>query len=295
MDAAARSALASQLEETRREDNSWLGLSGPLPVGPGEQVPDFEQLWDSGDWTSESTMIEDGAGLMLWGDAGSSSETTDQDGVEGPMLWNENGSSSTEFGSDKGESGSELATLLDESPAELLQVAAADCGGHRSDRWLPDGHQGQLSLLGAQWTAETARDRRGDPVGRTAATTRPALAPTTSVEPQHSATWMPMHGQPAVTAWAQIVTKEETPAPAATLPTAGAQMEESRTAHPSGPRAAQNEDVEAPRPATARHLPRRHPLVGLAGKVQGATDEPLVCPLCNRGCEEHHRLGFHCE
>ena len=54
-------------------------------------------------------------------------------------------------------------------------------------------------------------------------------------------------------------------------------------------------DGEPRKPATAGHLPRHHPLVGLAGKVQGAVDEPLVCPLCNRHCEEHHRLGFHCE
>lgn len=271
MEVAGRSVLVRGLEESRQHDNDnpWLGLSGPLP--------DYEQLWDSADWTSESTMNEDGAGLMLWADTGTSSDTTDQDDVIGPVLWDEIGSSSgatdedggdafslVGFGSDKGESGSELATTLDESPAGLLRVAAADSGGRRSDRWLPNDHQ----------------------------STAGQLSPTTSVEPQRLAAWMPTQGEPA---WAQIVIKEETPVPAATLPTTGAQKEETRTVQPSGAPAAQNEDVEAPRPATARHLPRHHPLVGLAGKLQGATDEPLVCPLCNRGCEEHHRLGFHCE
>ena len=44
-------------------------------------------------------------------------------------------------------------------------------------------------------------------------------------------------------------------------------------------------DVKPPKPTMS-------PKIGLAGLINTG-DEPIVCPLCERGCEQHHRLGFH--
>jgi hypothetical protein len=209
----------------------------------------------------------------VWDEAGSSSEGTEQDDAGFALH----------FDCEEFDSGSD-STVFSHSTA---QPAAAELGPP-----LPTYSYAMFWDEAGSSSECTDQDDAGYGFeSRELASV--ALAPT-----QAPTVWTQTQTQTqkqSMLACTQKVDAKPTPAPAAFLPAAN--RTGSREQQHAGHRAAQpqSKDAETLQPATARHLPRHHPLVGLAGKIQSVVDAPLVCPMCNRHCEEHQRLGFHCE
>ncbi len=273
-------------QEEQGQPEPWLAgfatlpLPLPLPAGAGSAGGDA----DGGTRASlvDGSFLEAQWAAQMWDEVGSSSEATDQDDAEFALQI---GSVSPSTDQDDAGVALQIGSV---SPSPGLGELGGPPVAWGDRAWVGEQSADGYAML---WDDVASSSEATDQEDIEHGFDEVGLAG--PVATQNPTAWMQTQNK---LEWTHAETKG-TPAPVAYAVVPAADRKGSRAKQRAGCGAAQpqSEGGEALQPATARHLPRHHPLVGLAGKIQSVVDAPLVCPMCSRHCEGHQRLGFHCE